>query len=96
MVQSLSVARACTYPYIGWYTGPYEYLLTKLLTDTCLGWYCKSMETEPLCPSCGRPKDAGNIHGDWCDDTHEPEEDCDDYICKNRFHKVLQGKRTRE
>ena len=26
------------------------------------------METEPLCPSCGRPKNAGNIHGDWCDD----------------------------
>ena len=25
VVQSLSVARACTYPYIGWYTGPYEW-----------------------------------------------------------------------
>ena len=55
-----------------------------------------ALETEPLCPSCGRPKDAGNIHGDWCDDTHEPDADCADYICENRFHKALQGKRTRE
>ena len=39
MVQSLSVAGACTYPYIGWYTGPYKYLLTA----GRLAWYCKSM-----------------------------------------------------